>query len=74
MRPRHFCLGRHCTGELVCLDCRASMRPRHFCLGRPAPSTASSPTHRWGFNEAQAFLPGKTEPLDEGRATNDELQ
>ncbi|CBS85447.1 protein of unknown function [Azospirillum lipoferum 4B] len=36
------------------------MRPKHFCSGRPFPGSIPYSPTRVRFNEAQAFLLGKT--------------
>ncbi|CBS85450.1 protein of unknown function [Azospirillum lipoferum 4B] len=63
MRPKHFCSGRRRVAPAgVAQEIMASMRPKHFCSGRQPPALPSAP-FRLCFNEAQAFLLGKTGAL-----------
>ena len=60
MRPRHSCRGRLAAPERFLVDrVVASMRPRHSCRGR-LPCCRSATQRAPSFNEAPAFLPGKT--------------
>ena len=60
MRPEHFCSGRHRRRPAPRLGQRASMRPEHFCSGRRAVCAGLRVLPFKRFNEARAFLLGKT--------------